>query len=95
MKIYKVYDDEWEELFGPNQLIDFCRGQMADLLGNYTFAEIDDDIDFYIKAESRVKIKNLLREFDRNSDALNNISEELAIELLQLRFYMVKEIELY
>lgn len=31
MTVYRVFDDEWEDIFGPRQLIGFARDQLSEL----------------------------------------------------------------
>lgn len=31
MIVYKVFDDEWEDIFGPKQLIGFATDQLSEL----------------------------------------------------------------
>ena len=93
MNVYKVYDDSWETIMGPEQLRGFVFDQVRDMLCTSTKKEVDTVIDDYMSKENRKLAKTLLRKFEKDSTVLENVSEEFLIDLLKTRAFEVKTLE--
>jgi len=95
MNVYKVYDDSWETIMGPEQLRGFTFDQVRDMLCTNTKKEVDDFVDTYMSRENRKLAKTLLRKFEKDATALENVSEEFLIDLLKTRGFEVKLLTVY
>lgn len=95
MNIYKIYDNEWSTISGPEQLRGFTIDQVSDMFYMNSFEEIDDYIDTYMKEENREFAKELMRKFKDDDTALNNVSEEFLIDLLKTRGFEVEKLNVH
>ena len=87
MKVFKVFDEEWEEIMGRKQLIEFVTYQIQD---NFIMEDIENkDSDLYAYTE------------DVPTDLVKKVLEggkitlEEAIKLLPVRAFDITELELY
>ena len=95
MNVYKIYDDEWSTISGSGQLREFTIDQVSDMFSMNSFEEIDDYIDTYMKEENHEFAKQLMRRFNYDNTALNDISEEFLIDLLKTRGFNVEKLNVY
>lgn len=95
MNVYKIYDNEWSTISGPEQLRGFTIDQVSDMFYMNSFEEIDDYIDTYMKEENREFAKELMRKFKDDDTALNNVSEEFLIDLLKTRGFEVEKLNVH
>lgn len=95
MNVYKVYDDSWETIMGPEQLRGFLFDQLRDMLCTNTKKEVDELVDTYMSKENTKLAKTLLRKFEKDATVLENVSEEFLIDLLKTRAFEVKTLEVY
>lgn len=68
MIAYKVFDDEWEDLFGPKQLIDFATDQLSEL-DDYDLSGVSDEFRNTIKEHKELSFDDAvmvlkLRQYD-------------------------------
>lgn len=68
MIAYKVFDDEWEDLFGPKQLIDFATDQSSEL-DDYDLSGVSDEFRNTIKEHKELSFDDAvmvlkLRQYD-------------------------------
>ena len=95
MNVYKIYDDEWSTISGPEQLRQFTIDQVSDMFYMNSFEEIDDYIDTYMTKKNREFAKKLMRKFKDDDTALNNVSEEFLIDLLKTRGFDVEKLNVH
>ena len=90
MKVYKVYDTEWEEIMGKGQVIEFMINQ---ILNNFVIDDLNDkESDLYCYINKLTKIqKNIIEKIFNNE----KITFKQAIEILPIRDFYIKEIEIY
>lgn len=93
MNVYKVYDDEWSTIMGPEQLRGFTFNQVRDMLCTNTKKEIDEFIDDYMSKKNRKFAKTLLRKLEKDSTVLEDVSEEFLIDLLKTRAFEVEKLD--
>lgn len=87
MKVYKVYDEEWEEIMGKKQVIEFMTDQ---ILNNFCFEDIEDkDSELYCYT-SNFDRKILKKIFENKKISFNE-----AVKILPVRSFYIKEIEVY
>ena len=95
MNVYKIYDNEWSTISGPEQLREFTIDQVSDMFYMNSFEEIDDYIDTYMTKKNREFAKKLMRKFKDDDTALNNVSEEFLIDLLKTRGFDVEKLNVH
>lgn len=93
MNVYKVYDDSWETIMGPEQFRGFLFDQVRDMLCTNTKKEVDELVDTYMSKENTKLAKTLLRKFEKDSTVLENVSEEFLIDLLKTRAFEVEKLD--
>lgn len=93
MNVYKVYNDNWETIMGPEQLMGFIFDQVRDMLCTNTKKEVDKFVDDYMSKENRKLAKTLLRKFEKDSTVLENVGEEFLINLLKTRAFEVEKFD--
>ena len=91
-KVYKVHNDEWEEVMGTKQLRVFAVNQARDYLEQVNESEIRLDVLSYISKDYRKGITNLLEDIKRGSITMNDITDKEAIELLRLKDFEVDKL---
>ena len=79
-KVYKVYDEELEEILGKQQLIDFA---------NYRLIV---DVDLFKDMMESVEDEELLKVL-KSGQKVNSL--ELAFEIIKLSGFHIKEINVY
>ena len=93
-QVFKVFDEEWEEIMGSEQLKKFAIDQ---ILNNYQY-ENDEDLIYTIEdsvtASNRQEIKNLIKQIFDKKDA-TDLTNEQAIEILKIRNFKVKELDVH
>lgn len=87
MKVYRVYDDEWEEIMGEKQVIEFMTDQILSNFCKEDLKDEDSDIYCYTTDFNRGIVQKI---FDNKEITLQE-----AIDILPVRDFYVKEIEIY
>lgn len=81
MKAYRVFDDEWSDVCGPEQLKEFAYDQIGWL----------DESDY---REANDRLVNIIADFQENNPVPADFSIEDAKNILDMRCYEVEELEL-
>ncbi len=90
--IYKIHDDEWEEIMGVQQLKKFAIYQMGEKFNYCDDEEIQEHIKIYVSDEYQDQIREIINMFPDDDKVFQSLTPELAIELLKLRYFDVEEI---
>lgn len=88
MKVYRIYDEEYSELAGKNQLFDFVTREVCDSSDYYEVENLE--MDGYTKQDIK-KIRKLAEEIQGGEYAHRVKDAEL---LLKVRGYKLETIEL-
>lgn len=95
-KVYKVSDDEWEDIMGSSQLKDFALMQTCEKYNTCDYEEeIVDDIEQWIDEPYKEAVKEIFKMIiaEENDDViLAKFTDELAIEILKLRYFDVEKL---
>lgn len=92
--VYKVSDDEWEDVMGSEQLRSFALDQMVEKINTSDEEEIEEDIDSYVDDNYKDKIREIFKLFPNNEQVLEQLTDELAIEILKLRYFDVEKLNI-
>lgn len=92
--VYKVSDDEWEDIMGSEQLRSFALNQTVEKINTSDEEEIEEDIDSYVDDNYKDKIREIFKLFPNNEQVLEQLTDELAIEILKLRYFDVKKLNI-
>lgn len=99
MIIYKVYDDEWEDIMGSNQLKEFALMQTCEKYNTCDYEEeIVDDIEQWIDEPYKEAVKEIFKMIiaeENDYVILAKFTDELAIEILKLRYFDVEKLNVY
>lgn len=90
--VYKVSDDEWEDIMGSEQLRDFALTQAVEKINTSDDEEIEDDIDSYISDNYKDKVREIFKLFPNQKAVEEQLTDELAIEILKLRYFDVEKL---
>lgn len=93
MKVYKVYDDQWEGIMGSGQLKEFCYDQTHEFLNAYE-EEYDKDSIESLSDLAKNVIEDIKTGVTEDS-FVDNVGVGVAIELLTLRCFDVDELNIY
>lgn len=92
--VYKVSDDEWEDIMGSEQLRSFALDQMVEKINTSDDEEIEEDIDSYVTDKYKDKVREIFKLFPNNEQVLGQLTDELAIEILKLRYFDVEKLHI-
>lgn len=87
MKIYKISDDEWGEVFGEGQLKEFATRQVLNCEDDF----LEENIKEY--NDNWEKILKLVDKIINDEYVIKTLEE--ANLIFQIRIYNVEEIEVY
>ena len=90
VNVYKVHDEEWSQVMGSGQLQEFANLQLIEYINTNSDEEIDEDMTYHTD-----EIKFLVYYRLKNSEPIKTLSDEQAIELLQLRGFDVEKLNIY
>ena len=99
--IFRVYDDEWEEIMGSKQLRNFALCQLKEHCNMLINEEIKDEIEICVSEDKKDRIKKIITDFFNSENKyteenyVTKITVKDAIELLKLRCFDVEEIKVY
>lgn len=99
--IFRVYDDEMEEIMGNRQLRKFALYQLKEYCDMLTDEEIKDEIEICVSEDKKDRIKEIITDFFNfenkytEENYATKISVKDAIELLKLRCFHVEELKVY
>lgn len=92
MKVFKVYDDEWEQIVGEGQLKEFVISQVWNCPDDYLKENLEYTLD-------STQVDKVLELTDMIQKCNNENYPELSLEdiklLLSARCFDLEEIELY
>ena len=103
MQVFKIYDDEWSQIAGENQLKEFALYQLGMCFPSEEDEELQYNIKTFIDEDRQSTITELITEFYSNpnnrlflnTEFAHKLSIQEAKELLQLRCFDVEEIEIW
>ena len=95
MNVYKIYDDTWSTISGPEQLRGFTIDQMKDMLYMNSDEEIVENIHEFMSKKNRDFACKVLGDLRQNDTALDNVSEEFLIDLLKMMRFEVEKLNVY
>lgn len=95
MNVYKIYDDEWSTISGPEQLREFTIDQMKDMLYMNSDEEIVENIHEFMSKKNRDFACKVLGDLRKDDTALDNVSEEFLIDLLKLVGFEVEKLNVH
>ena len=87
MKVYKVYDDEYSEIMGTEQLREFAFYQLQEYCNIHEEKELEEDIECY-----EDDLRFIIYYCYDNNILAHELSDIQAIELLKLRNFDVEEL---
>lgn len=90
VNVYKVHDEEWSQVMGSGQLQEFANLQLIEYINTNSDEEIDEDMKYHTE-----DIKHIVKYFVDNNELPHEITDEQAIELLQLRGFDVEKLNIY
>lgn len=93
-RVYKVSDDEWEDIMGSEQLRSFALDQMIEKINASDDEEIEEDIDSYVDDNYKDKVREVLKLYSDDIDVEEQLTDELAIEILKLRYFDVEKLNI-
>lgn len=93
LEVFRVFDDEWQDIMGSEQLREFATLQ---ILNNFD-GENDDDLAYYIEnyieEEKQEEVKKLIKEMFNNYKV--ELTTEQATELLKIRLFDVEKLDVH
>lgn len=95
MNVYKIYDDAWEDIVGPEQLRGFTADQMRDLLCTNTDEEIVELVYDFVSKKNRDLAIEILGKFRTDETVINDVNERLLIDLLKIKAFDVEMLNIY
>lgn len=103
-KVFKIRDDEWEEIVGVEQLEEHAKIQMQaflDELGlNVADAETKDgeqilteEVEYRLRSLDRLQeVKDIIKKFDETDELYTVDESKLALEL---RYFEIEELDIH
>lgn len=103
-KVFKIHDDEWEQIVGVEQLKEHAEIQMQaflDELGwNVTDAETKDgeqilteEVEYRLGSLDRLQeVKDIIKKFNKTDELYTVDESKLA---LKLRYFEIEELDIY
>ena len=92
MKVFKVYDDEWEQIVGEGQLKEFVISQVWNCPDDYLKENLEYTLDS-TQVDKVLELSDMIQKCnDENYPALSLEDTKL---LLNARCFDLEEIELY
>ena len=95
MNVYKIYDDTWSTISGPEQLRGFTIDQMKDMLCMNSDEEVVENVHEFMSKKNRDFACKVLGDLRQNDTALDNVSEEFLIDLLKMMRFEVEKLDVY
>lgn len=95
MNVYRIYDDGWSTISGPEQLRGFTIDQMKDMLYMNSDEEIVENIHEFMSKKNRNFACKVLGDLREDDTALDNVSEEFLIDLLKLVGFEVEKLNVH
>ena len=95
MNVYKIYDDVWSTISGPEQLRGFTIDQMKDMLCMNSDEEVVENVHEFMSKKNRDFACKVLGDLRENDTALDNVSEEFLIDLLKMMGFKVEKLDVY
>lgn len=95
MNVYRIYDDEWSTISGPEQLRGFTIDQMKDMLYVNSDEEIVENVHEFMSKKNRDFACKVLGDLREDDTALDNVSEEFLIDLLKLVGFEVEKLNVH
>ena len=95
MNVYKIYDDTWSTISGPEQLRGFTIDQMKDMLSMNSDEEVVENVHEFMSKKNRDFACKVLGDLREDDTALDNVSEEFLIELLKMMAFKVEKLDVY
>lgn len=95
MNVYKIYDDTWSTISGPEQLRGFTIDQMKDMLSMNSDEEIVENVHEFMSKKNRDFACKVLGDLREDDTALDNVSEEFLIDLLKMMGFKVEKLNVH
>ena len=95
MNVYKIYDDTWSTISGPEQLRGFTIDQMKDMLCVNSDEEVVENIHEFMSKKNRDFACKVLGDLREDDTALDNASEEFLIDLLKIMGFKVEKLNVH
>lgn len=95
MNVYKIYDDTWSTISGPEQLRGFTIDQMKDMLSMNSDEEVVENVHEFMSKKNRDFACKVLGDLRENGTALDNVSEEFLIDLLKMMRFEVEKLDVH
>ena len=95
MNVYKIYDDVWSTISGPEQLRGFTIDQMKDMLCMNSDEEVVENVHEFMSKKNRDFACKVLGDLREDDTALDNVSEEFLIDLLKMMGFKVEKLDVY
>ena len=95
MNVYKIYDDTWSTISGPEQLRGFTIDQTKDMLYMNSDEEVVENIHEFMSKKNRDFACKVLGDLRENGTALDNVSEEFLIDLLKMMGFKVEKLDVH
>ena len=95
MNVYKIYDDVWSTISGPEQLRGFTIDQMKDMLCMNSDEEVVENVHEFMSKKNRDFACKVLGDLREDDTALDNVSEEFLIDLLKMMGFEVEKLDVY
>ena len=95
MNVYRIYDDAWEDIVGPEQLRGFTADQMRDVLCTNTDEEVVELVYDFVSKKNRDLVIEILGKFRTDETVINDVSERLLIDLLKIKAFDVEMLNIY
>lgn len=95
MNVYRIYDDEWSTVSGPEQLRGFTIDQMKDMLSMNSDEEVVENVHEFMSKKNRDFACKVLGDLREDDTALDNVSEEFLIDLLKMMRFEVEKLNVY
>lgn len=92
--VYKVSDDEWEDIMGSEQLRSFALDQMIEKINTSDDEEIAEDIDSDVTDKYKDKVRELFKLYSDDKNVEEQLTDKLAIEVLKLRYFDVEKLHI-
>lgn len=99
MTVFRVYDDEWEQVMGTMQIRKFAFEQTTCFLDCNSDEEVEDEIEGAITLGKREIARKFIKGVQDGTITSKNyakhLNEDDAIEVLKLRYFDVEELNVY
>ena len=93
LRVFRVYDEDWSDIYGEEQLKGFVQDHILDFDEGEEDEELQDRLESYVEPKNMDKVKTIIHEL--YTDENRKLTVDEALMLLEPLLFEYDELEVY